>query len=162
MKSSGPPYFLSPDEYRLVQALVETVVPSGKASPLEPGGREVGAHNYFDSRILDLPEEARPKVRSALQLIEDSSKRDRGKPFADLSPSARNAVLRALLLDPNTMAPVFVVRIFCVEGFYSDYRDPSYSGETAWDLVEFKGKRIDGIKKDWSFLRIYQNRDGAE
>lgn len=119
----------------------------------------MGAHNYFDSRILDLPEGARPMVRDALQLLEDRSKQESGKSFADLSAAQREKVLRSMLLDPATMTPIFVLRIFCVEGFYSDYRDPSYTGKTAWDIVEFKGKRIDGIKKDWSFLRNYQAKE---
>ena len=161
MTTVDPPFFLTPQEYRLVEALVEAVIPAGSGPAPEPGGHEVGAHNYFDSRILDLPEGARPMVRAALQLLEDKSKQESGKPFADLPPTERQRVLRSLLLDPATMAPVFVLRIFCVEGFYSDYRDPSYTGRTAWDIVEFKGKRIDGIKKDWSFLRNHQAKDGS-
>jgi hypothetical protein len=59
------------------------------------------------------------------------------------------------------MSIVFALRAVCLEGFYSDYRDPSYSGRTAWDILEFKGKRVDGIKKDWSFLKIYRDAEGS-
>lgn len=158
MKDQGPPFFLSPEEYRMVEALVETIVPADGGSAPEPGGREVGAHNYFDSRMLDLPEIAREAFRSALALVDDRSTKVSGKHFADLALEAREAVLRSLLLDPTSMAAVFAVRAICLEGFYSDYRDPSYSGRTAWELLDFNGKRIDGIVKDWSFLRIYQEK----
>jgi hypothetical protein len=157
----GPPFFLSPGEYRLVEAMVETLVPAGGGSPPDPGAREVGAHNYFDSRMLDLPKGARQFFRSALQLVDDRSKQESGKPFADLSSEGRRAFVRSLLLDPTTMAAVFSLRAICLEGYYSDYRDPSYAGRTAWELIGFKGKRINGIKKDWSWLKIYQTEGGG-
>jgi Gluconate 2-dehydrogenase subunit 3 len=159
-RGSGPPFFLTPDEYQLVWALMETIVPAGDGPVPEPGGVEVGAHNYFDSRILDLPEGARHYFRSALHLVDGRAGQRFGKSFANLSSEERSGVLGSLLADPTTMAPAFALRAICLEGFYSDYRDPSYTGRTAWDLIEFKGKRIDGIKKDWSFLRIYQEKGG--
>ena len=157
----GPPFFLSPQEHKLVEALVETMIPPGENLVHEPGGREVGAPNYFDSRMLDLPEPARQAFRLALKLVDDRSSESYAKTFAVLSMDERSEILRSLLTDPTTMSLVFALRAICLEGFYSDYHDPSYLGRTAWDVLEFKGKRIDGVKKDWSFLRIYRASDGG-
>ncbi|HEV2138146.1 MAG TPA: gluconate 2-dehydrogenase subunit 3 family protein [Nitrososphaerales archaeon] len=161
IRKRGPPFFLSPQEHLLVEALVEIIVPSGEDPAFEPGGREVGAHNYFDSRMLDLPEPARQMFRSVLRQVDEESDEKFGRPFVALAPKARDSLLRSLLLDPATMAGVFAVRAICLEGYYADYRDPSYAGKTAWEILDFKGKRIDGIKKDWSFLEVYRSMEGG-
>jgi hypothetical protein len=157
-EGDSPPFVLTPSEYSLVAALVEAVIPPGGDPLSEPGGKEVGAHNYFDSRLCELPGEEREKVRRSLRALNDRATENFGRKFEHLTITEREAVLRSLLASPETRTDFFELRALCLEGFYSDYRDPWYGGKTAWQLTGFGGKRIDGVKKDWSFLRIYAAR----
>jgi hypothetical protein len=154
-----PPFVLTPSEYSLVAALVEAVVPSGADPVSQPGAKGVGAHNYFDSRLYELSEAERENVRRMLFVLRDRAVKDFGRGFEELTVQERGAVLRSLLTDPQTRADFFGLRALCLEGFYSDYRDPWYNGRTAWQLIGFGGKRIDSVKKDWSFLRVYSVKE---
>lgn len=161
-EQDAPPYVLTPSEYSLVAALVEAVVPSGADPVSQPGAKEVGAHNYFDSRLYESTEVERESVRKRLFVLGDRALKAFGRRFDELTIQERGALLRSLLADPETRADFFELRALCLEGFYSDYRDPWYTGRTAWQLIGFGGKRIDGIEKDWSFLRVYGVRQREE
>ncbi|BBD72050.1 hypothetical protein HS1genome_0439 [Sulfodiicoccus acidiphilus] len=135
--------------------MAEALIPS---IPSGVGAKEVGSANYVDSRIYGTP--LRDEVIEALIEVEGASGELFGRGFCSLEQSQREDVLYTLLRRKSTFKNVFLLRALILEGFYSDYRDPWYQGRTAWDEVGFGGKRIDGVKKDWSFLKIYQECGG--
>lgn len=151
-----PPYGLSKKEYRLVSAIADAIIPSGSDPKLEPGAEQVGTKNYIDSIVLEFPENVRKSLSSFLMKIQEISKSEFGIEFENLPREKRVYILEKMLLDPSHKIDAFFIRALCLEGYYSDYRDPWYTGKTAWDVVGFKGKRITGIKKDFSFLEVYK------
>ena len=156
---SGPPFALNDDEYELVGSLVETFVPSGENPDDDPGGKEVGAKNYFDSELLNFPNDVRSEVLETLSVINQESKSlYRGRSFPELSIIERTLVVKRLLGTPSVRARMMEVRSLCLEGFYSDYHDPDYKGKAAWEWTEYKGKGITGLKKDWTFLEVYRSK----
>ena len=162
MDSESPPYALTRDEYELVDALAEAIVPSGTNPSMEPGAKEVGVKNFFDSTVLEMSEYQRSRTKEALALIDARSRElFAGRKFSGLTVRERGSVLKTLLSDGASRQLFVEVRAICVSGFYSDYRDPDYKGIGAWAWLGYEGKRISGIKKDWSFLEVYRKTGGA-
>ena len=52
---------------------------------------------------------------------------------------------------PVTRERAFDLRSLVLESYYSDYRDPSYNGVTAWGAIKFEGKRILESRKTGGF-----------
>jgi len=156
LDSNQPPYALTLEEYEAVGALAEVIIPSGDDPSVEPGANEVGVKSFFDSTFYEMPESQQTRIRGALGLIEAMS-RDMfdGRRFRDLSFAERDRVLKDMLSKGDSKQLFVELRAICVSGFYSDYRDPGYAGMGAWEWMDYGGKRITGIKKDWSFLRVY-------
>ncbi len=161
-KPQQPPFALSEEEYELVGSLVETFVPSGEDREMDPGAREVGAKNYFDSELLNYLPTQRSEIRLTLSLIEEEAARLSGGSgkFSELSEESRVRVVKNLISNPPTRSRLLEIRSLCLEGFYSDYRDPGYAGKSGWEWTGYEGKGITGLKKDWSFLEIYRQREG--
>lgn len=163
MDPESPPFALTREEYELVGALAEAVVPSGDDPILEPGANEVGVKNFFDSTVLAMSDYQRGRTKEALALVarraEDMFV---GSKFQRLSLQERELVLESMLTDGKSKQFLVELRAICISGFFSDYRDPGYAGTGGWDWTEFTGKRISDVRKDWSFLRIHQQRAGAD
>ncbi len=149
-------FFLSQDEAKFFETLCELIVPSGETTS-DPGAREVGTVNYIDSTLADFPPEVQGYFIETIKLVDEISKRRFGKIFSDLPDfESKDAVLRELYAEPKTRERLFDLRSLVLEGFYSDYTDPWYDGTTPWKALGFEGKGISGLKKDWSFLRIWR------
>lgn len=151
-------YFLSNDESGFFEALCNTIVPAGQDQSVEPGAITVGAISYIDSSLFDFPKEVQEYFKKAIVQVDEKSTKTYSRKFKNLESSERDAVLRGFFLDPNTREMMFDLRSIVLEGFYSDYHDPSYEGITAWEYVGFGGKRISDLKKDWSFLKVWKER----
>jgi hypothetical protein len=160
---SKPPYGLSQDEYEFIEALVDTVIPPGKDPIEEPGAKQVGTKNYFDSRFLELSEPEKSALRRCFSLLEEKCFALFGVSFKDAEREKREKVLNEFLSDPQSFKIFFKLRAICLEGYYSDYRDPWYKGKTAWDVVEFSIRKPSLMKKDFSFLMVYKlfNKEGT-
>ena len=155
-------YHLEPGEARFFESLCELIVPDSEKED-EPGANRVGAVNYIDSTLFELPAEVQGYFRSAIKLVDEESTRRFSSNFADLGDSSKKSIiLRQLYLNPKTRERMLDLRSLALEGFYSDYHDPWYSGTTAWEFVGFQGKRISDLKKDWSFLRIWRESAGKK
>jgi hypothetical protein len=150
-------YFLSPDERSFFQSFCSLIVPSGSDPVSDPGAKEVGTIHYVDSTLLDFPKEVQGYFRGIIDLVNQRSRSYFQEPFTELSLFNKNWILRDLFLDPRTRERIFDLRSLALEGFYSDYHDPWYQGVSAWELVHFQGKRISGLKKDWSFLKVWKD-----
>lgn len=152
-------YFLTQDESAFFQALCETIVPAGKDPYVDPGALTVGALSYIDSSLWDLPKEMQEYFRRTVELLNEKSRQHFAKNFADLGSVERNSILRDFYLHSSSRERMFDLRSLILEGFYSDYHDPAYEGITAWELIEFGGKRITELKKDWSFLKVWREHE---
>jgi hypothetical protein len=150
-------YFLTPDEVKFFKAFCSTIVPSGADPVSDPGAKEVGTIHYVDSTLFEFPGEVQKYFRRVVDLVNQKSVSRFQNQFSDLSTFNRNWILRELFLDPKIRERIFDLRSLALEGFYSDYHDPEYEGMTPWELVQFRGKRISGLKKDWSFLKIWRD-----
>ena len=152
-------YFLTKDEAQFFTALGILVVPAGKDPASSPGAVEVGGVNYIDSTLFDFPKGVQEYFRGIVKLINEKSQERYRKDFASLGQPDQEFVLRSFFSDPLTRERAFDLRSIVLESFYSDYHDPSYHGITAWGAIQFEGKRISGIKKDWSFLKNWRDSD---
>ncbi|MDA4111314.1 MAG: gluconate 2-dehydrogenase subunit 3 family protein [Thaumarchaeota archaeon] len=154
-------YFLSSEEAEFFKAFCSIIVPSGETES-DPGSREVGSVNYVDSTLFDFPKEVQDYFRGIIELVNQRSRTRFLQRFAGLSDFDKSWVIRELFLDPKTREKIFDLRSMALEGFYSDYHDPWYGGVTPWELVKFGGRRISGLKKDWSFLKIWKDETAKE
>jgi hypothetical protein len=152
-------YFLSKEEALFFQILCETVVPEGTDAKSDPGAVTVGGVSYIDSFLVSLPKPAREYLRNAVRALDEECQKKFSRKFVDLQVSERDEILREFYLDSKTRERMFDLRSLALEAFYSDYHDPSYDGITAWQYVEFGGKRISDIKKDWTFLKVWKDYD---
>ncbi len=158
----GPPFFLEKDQYDLIADIAETVVPPGQDPLKEPGAREVGSVNYIDSVLLDAEEGEVKMLGKVLDIIRKEAVKMGASDFRSLADRQKIELLNSLFDRSDTKEAYIFLRSLCVEGFYSDYSDPGYSGVTAWKLIEFGGPRISELNKDWSFLRIHSGNGKGE
>jgi len=158
---SSPPFVLSDEEYELVESVADMIVPTGQDPKSDPGAKEVGVKNYFDSILFDLSVVRRERIRQTLGLIQQESQRMfAGRNFQTLARHEKEAVFRRFLSEGRLKERLLEVRAICIDGFYSDYHDPDYRGVTAWAWLGYEGKRISDVKKDWSFLKVHRARAG--
>ncbi len=153
-------YFLTPEERRFFESFCSVIVPTGTDPSSDPGAKEVGSIHYVDSSLFDFPLEVQEYFRGIVSLVNQRASLRFEKQFSDLSDFDKNLILRELLLDPKIRERIFDLRSIALEGFYSDYHDPGYNGTTPWELIQFRGRRVSGIKKDWNFLKNW--RDSAK
>jgi len=150
-------YFLSEEEARFFTALSILMVPAGTNPVSSPGALEVGGVNYIDCTLFAFPKEVQEYFRGIIKLTNEKSRERFRRDFALLEDPDKEFVLKSLFSDPVTRERAFDLRSLVLEGYYSDYHDPLYNGITAWEAIKFEGKRISGIKKDWSFLKIWRD-----
>jgi hypothetical protein len=150
-------YFLSDEEYRFFEVLCETIVPEGADSKKEPGALTVGGMHYIDSSLSDFPKERQDYFREAVRLLNELCIERFSNEFSELRREQRDEALKGFYSNHLTREKMFDLRSIVLEAFYSDYRDPEYAGTTAWEFVDFGGKRISDVKKDWRFIRIWKD-----
>lgn len=150
-------YFLSDGERRFFEALCDTIVPAGQDPVSEPGALTVGGLDYIDSALTDMPLERQNYFKKATAVLEGLCNKKYSRCFYELKVEERNVALKEMYLYPNTREMMFDLRSLALEAFYSDFRSPEYSGMTAWDYVDFGGKRISDLKRDWTFLKVWRD-----
>jgi Gluconate 2-dehydrogenase subunit 3 len=151
-------FFLSEKETQFFEALCETIVPAGD-SEKEPGSLTVGGLTYIDSTLADMSEERKKYFRDALNELQELCRKRFSTSFSELNSEQRQTALREFYLNPQTREKMFDLRSVVLESFYSDYHSPDYHGMTAWQYVEFGGKRISDLNKDWRFVRIWKEAE---
>jgi hypothetical protein len=153
----GTRYFLTESDCNFFAALCETVVPQGPDPNLDPGALTVGAIDYIDSVLHDSPKERQQYFRQAIEDLNLVCEKKFSSQFSALTPDQKDLSLKEFYLNPRTREKMFDLRSIVLEGFYSDYHSPEYNGVTGWEYVEFGGKRISDIKKNWDFLRVWRD-----
>jgi gluconate 2-dehydrogenase gamma chain len=153
------PTFFNDHEARTVDALSARIIP-GDAG--DPGAREAGAVVYIDRALAGAYDDLQPLYQSGVRELDQLSRERHGEPFAALSESAQDAVLREIDVVVETLPtehgadadggrPVHdarqarlayffaVAREHVLQGFFCD---PVYGGNrdtVGWKLVGFPG-----------------------
>jgi hypothetical protein len=139
--------FFGPAEMRLLDELVEAIIPTDAHSP---GARAAGVSGYIDGRLAaydpalpDLKEE-QETWRAGLAVVESLSRETTGKGFAESSPEEKAALLEKLAVaGEETPGQRFFVLLksWTVRGYYTSrvgiHDEMEYKGNTL--LVEFAG-----------------------
>ena len=149
-----PPYYLSAEDYETLKLIADIMIPGN--GPDEPGASAVGTVNYIDSEFGNMSETGKEELRSGIALFHDYPKKFFGKELSDLNLDEISALFKKMHTDPASRLSFLLVRSLCIMGFYSDYTDPWYDGFGAWAWMDYGGKGISGLNKDWSFLEIYR------
>jgi gluconate 2-dehydrogenase gamma chain len=168
----GPWAFFTPAEARVVEAIVERLIP---ADELSISGKDAGCAVFIDRQLAGdygtsarlymrppfqpgLPNQGDQsdltparKYRAALPAIDEYCRRTHGgRDFAALGPDERDAILTEmekgkLDLGPNIDSGMFFSQILqnTMEGFFAD---PIYGGNkdmVSWKMIGFPGVRYD-------------------
>ena len=149
-----PPYYLSAEDYETLKLIADIIIPGN--GPDEPGASAVGTVNFIDSEFGNMSENEREELRKAIALFHDYPKKSFGKELSDLNKDEISALFKKMHTDTASRLSFLLVRSLCIMGFYSDYADPWYDGIGVWAWMDYGGKGISGLNKDWSFLEIYR------
>ena len=140
--TSYKPRFFTADEYRVLDALCETILPADQESG---GAHDAGVAFYIDTKLFHSDEGLRNSWRRGLAAIDAVSHQQSGHKFIDLEAASRSQLVSMLLTNeasPASALDLFAVRLktMTIEGFcFSDtgFQSFGYHGNTA--LTEFLG-----------------------
>jgi gluconate 2-dehydrogenase gamma chain len=153
------PTFFNDHEARTVDALSARIIP-GDAG--DPGAREAGAVVYIDRSLAGAYDDLQPLYQSGIGELDQLCRERHGEPFATLSESEQDAVLREIGAVVETLptehgaeadggatvrdarkarlAYFFaVVREHVLQGFFCDPVYGGNRGAVGWRLVGFPG-----------------------
>lgn len=131
MSTTTPPRWFSftEDQAATAAAVCEAVV---------PGSAAAGPAVYLDSLLATWPAEQRTQVLELLDAVDRL--RSDGQSWEQVSTQPFFGFLRAL----------------AIEAYYSDFRQPGYTGPSAWDAIGFRSAPMAArAVQDWSFLPCY-------
>lgn len=136
------PRFFTSDEYQLLDALCETILPADTESG---GAHDAGVAFYIDTKLLYSKEDVQTPWRSGLALVDQSSRAQFGRKFADVDNASRSQFVALLLSKeaaPESPVDHFAVRVkaLTIEGYSVSevgFQHFGYRGNTA--LNEFPG-----------------------
>lgn len=172
--SYSPGYF-TPQEWQLLSALVERLIP---ADATGPSATEAGVPEFIDRQMdqpyghgalwfmqapfvptaadefgYQLAQSPRELYRQALAALAQAIQQQHSKPFTDLTPAEQDAVLTGLeagTLAIGTVPPkTFFAQLLTNtrEGYFCDPKHGGNKNMAAWKMVGFPGARGDYI--DW-------------
>jgi hypothetical protein len=105
------PLFFTPEEFKLVDELSESIIPTDDHSP---GARAAQVAAYIDFRLSEsFEEEPKQLWRDGLKLVDRLSQEMHGKSFLDSSPEQRVALLTRI--SQNEMKPEKPEEVFFKE-----------------------------------------------
>jgi len=146
--AGAAPRFFTVAEYRLVDELTEMVIPADQVSG---GARAAGVATYLDARLAEsLERDWQAAWRAGLAAVDELARSVAGKPFMEVTPPQRLAVLTRMAAhesSPQTPAERFfqelkrqTVRVYYTSqiGIHDDqqykgnvYQSGEYSGYDA-------------------------------
>ncbi|AYY15001.1 hypothetical protein EF847_22210 [Actinobacteria bacterium YIM 96077] len=104
-----------------------------------PGSSPAGPAVYLDSVAADMPDEQRAALLGCLDDV--GTVLGTGGSWEDVAARDHFGWLRAL----------------CIEAYYSDFRQPGYTGPGAWSVIGFTSAPMAAMaKQDWSYLRCFR------
>ena len=141
--------FFTADELALVDELSELIIPTDDHSP---GAKAAKVASYIDARLAESVDEGdRTGWRDGLKLVNDLSQRMNKKPFMQVSPAERVAVLTRMAANesqPNGPEEKFFAELKerVVHAYYTSEigikQEMQYLGNTY--LKEFVGTDVSG------------------
>jgi len=141
--SEGHGAFFNDDDAATMAAFTERLWP---AAPGKPGATDVGVLNYIDLALAGAYVDQQDFYRRGIAQLDAYCEAAHGKPFAELSPTMQDDVIRALeqgratgFTWPSPQAFFNVVRTHTMEGMFAD---PVYGGNrgfAGWRQVGFPG-----------------------
>ncbi len=90
--ATGAWKFFTPDEARLVEALSEQIIPADQY----PGGKQAGVVGFIDCQLAGPYERHQTAYREGLRSLQETCRRQFGKPFDALAFDQQTKVLSAL------------------------------------------------------------------
>ena len=105
------PRFFTAEEYDLIDALCETILPADAESG---GARDAGVRYFIDTVVFHGPNAVKEFWRTGLAAATGLSREMYGKPFTALDPAQRDAVMTRMLgneRSPSTPLDRFAVRL---------------------------------------------------
>ena len=143
--AQGATSVFSPEQKRLVDAVVDRLIPSDESGP---GAVECGVANYIDRALAgDLAGE-KAALLAGFSAVDSLARSKHSSDFAALQPEQKDELLteiesnRAPGFAPNSRAFFIRVRQLTLEGMFSD---PFYGGNRGfrgWDLIRYPGPRL--------------------
>ncbi len=137
--AKAPPSGLSPDQLRLVDAIADRLIPRDENGP---GASDCGAANYIDRLLGDENAAEKPSFVEGLTALDAVAAKSHGKPFVELTPEMKDAVLTEVESTAASRAFFTRIRRLTLEGTFSD---PFYGGNkgfAGWDLIGYPGPRL--------------------
>lgn len=132
---------LSAGEASTLAAVCARIIPTDDNGP---GAAEARASVYIDRALAGWLAPSRNAYAAGLAAIEAAARTRGAKRFADLSPAARDDILRSL-----EQTPFFsLVRTHTIQGTFCD---PAYGGNAnfvGWDLLGYPGVRLNVTAAD--------------
>jgi gluconate 2-dehydrogenase gamma chain len=143
--AGGAPETLTATEAETLGAIAARLIPSDGNGP---GATEARAAQYIDRALGGALASFRETYRAGLAALDRHAQSTKGNPFARLSATDQDAVLRDLEGDAATGFPARasaffnVVRAHTIQGTFCD---PYYGGNAnfaGWDLIGYPGVRL--------------------
>jgi hypothetical protein len=140
---ASKPVFLTADEFALVDALGERIIPADAHSP---GARAARVADFVDLLLSEQDAEAQAQWREGLAALDERARACHARGFADLDGAAQDTLLAELArneLDPKTPLERFFVeaKLRTIQGYYTSeigiHKDLRYKGNQF--LAEFVG-----------------------
>ena len=138
------PKFFSPDEFAMVDALTDIVIPTDEQSP---GAKAAHCAAYIDFRLSETTDQtAQQGWHDGLKLVDALSQKLNGAAFLQATPEQRTAVVTAMAKnehDPQSLEEKFFLDLKhrTVEAYYTSsigiHKDQEYKGNIY--LAEFVG-----------------------
>jgi gluconate 2-dehydrogenase gamma chain len=141
---------LSPAQWATLQAIGDRLIP---ADDHGPGAVQAGAIDYVGQALAGDDAHLQPAYVAGLEAVDARARGAHGRPFEQLAPEARDAILAQL--EQGDDAPFFeLVRRHVFEGMFGD---PSYGGNrdgAGWRLLGYAGPRATWLEDEQRIERI--------
>jgi hypothetical protein len=140
---AAKPVFFSADEFALVEALTERIIPTDAQSP---GARAARVAEFVDLLLSEQDEDLQRTWREGLGAVDAAAREAQGRKFAGLDATAQDALLAEWSRnesDPKTPLEQFFVeaKLLTIQGYYTSeigiHKDLRYKGNQF--LREFVG-----------------------
>ena len=137
------PSALTADQFKLLDAFADRLIPRDENGP---GASDMGAANYIDRSLADVLASEKASLTAGLAGTDAFAVKSQGKPFVELSPEAKDAVLTAVQTGQAGFegSGAFFARIrrLVLEGCFSDPYYGGNKGYAGWDLIGYPGPRL--------------------
>lgn len=143
--AQAPAPALTPDQLKLLDAFTDRLIPKDGNGP---GASECGAASYIDRQLSGYLAGEKAAFVQGLAAVDAFAQKSQGKPFVELTPEAKDAVLTemdngtATGFTPNSRTFFSRVRRLTLEGTFSDPYYGGNKGFAGWDLIGYPGPRL--------------------